>query len=498
MALTELAHAQALRHRPDQADHQRAERLARSAVRACARLGMAPALAEATALLRELVGIGTVDIDALTARERQIAGLVADGLTNHAIAERLVISDRTVESHIRNLTTKLGLANRTQVAARMVRADLRDRVTEFPGCATATIERGSPSTNTEEKIMFARLRTYGQPPREEELQGWADDEVAELPGFRGAVVLATESGDTTALTLWGRRADAELLGERLPAAGSRSGPGRGDLRGGRGSCRASPPRLSRPRHSWVSSTDPSSTAQINAARRAGRERLAPTLGQVPGLVRVLVLWHPLDRKMTVMHLADSREALTGVTRAVTTTPLLPGRIPLCSPDRIASVPIGCWRTVARLGRFGRKVPRSTFRARPGKSRADRVFDGVSEAPGVEARPSRPGRQRSRDLVDFSRRGGRDRDGGSGRPADSLDRKPFSFLSCLVWMRCSGRWPTPRDERSWTPCTTGTVRRWSRSPRAMSKRGSVSRNTSGCSKKRAWSSPGVGVARSFTT
>ena len=90
---------------------------------------MAPALAEATALLRDLVGIDTVDIDALTAREREIAGLVADGLTNHAIAERLVISDRTVESHIRNLTTKLGLANRTQVAARMVRADLRDRAT---------------------------------------------------------------------------------------------------------------------------------------------------------------------------------------------------------------------------------------------------------------------------------------------------------------------------------------------------------------------------------
>ena len=56
---------------------------------------------------------------------------------------------------------------------------------------------------------------------------------------------------------------------------------------------------------------PLSTAQISAARRAGRERLAPTLGQVPGLVRVLVLWHPLDRKMTVMHLAESREALDG-------------------------------------------------------------------------------------------------------------------------------------------------------------------------------------------
>ena len=40
----------------------------------------------------------------------------------------------------------------------------------------------------------------------------------------------------------------------------------------------------------------------------------PPSRQVPGLVRVLVLWHPLDRKMTVMHLAESREALTGVSQ----------------------------------------------------------------------------------------------------------------------------------------------------------------------------------------
>ena len=183
--------------------------------------------------------------------------------------------------------------------------------------------------------MFARLGTYDQSPREEELLGWSGDDVAELPGFRGAVVLTTESGDTTALTLWGTRADAELLGERLPAG--RSTPPQTEEIYEVDEDLAGLAATAQPTAAFVGQFDgPLSTAQINAARRAGRERLAPTLGQVPGLVRVLGLWHPLDRKMMVMHLAESREALTGVTRAVTTTPLLPGedRALLPGPDRV--------------------------------------------------------------------------------------------------------------------------------------------------------------------
>jgi predicted ATPase/DNA-binding NarL/FixJ family response regulator len=55
--------------------------------------------------------------DPLTPREVEIASLVADGLTNRAIAEQLVLSQRTVDTHVHNVRTKLGVHNRSQIAA---------------------------------------------------------------------------------------------------------------------------------------------------------------------------------------------------------------------------------------------------------------------------------------------------------------------------------------------------------------------------------------------
>ena len=54
---------------------------------------------------------------ALTRREREVAKLVARGLTNRQIAEELVLSGRTVENHVRNILKKLKLSSRTEVAA---------------------------------------------------------------------------------------------------------------------------------------------------------------------------------------------------------------------------------------------------------------------------------------------------------------------------------------------------------------------------------------------
>jgi DNA-binding CsgD family transcriptional regulator len=57
--------------------------------------------------------------DPLTKRERQVANLIADGLTNKQIADRLVITDRTVTSHVEHIMKKLGVHRRTQIAALM-------------------------------------------------------------------------------------------------------------------------------------------------------------------------------------------------------------------------------------------------------------------------------------------------------------------------------------------------------------------------------------------
>jgi len=53
----------------------------------------------------------------LTPREREIADLVAEGLSNRAISERLVIAQRTAECHVENILTKFGFRSRSQIAA---------------------------------------------------------------------------------------------------------------------------------------------------------------------------------------------------------------------------------------------------------------------------------------------------------------------------------------------------------------------------------------------
>ncbi|PTR30191.1 putative ATPase [Rhodococcus sp. OK519] len=61
--------------------------------------------------------VPAADAPALTRRERQVADLVAQGMTNRDIAETLVISQRTAEGHVERVLAKLGYGSRTQIAA---------------------------------------------------------------------------------------------------------------------------------------------------------------------------------------------------------------------------------------------------------------------------------------------------------------------------------------------------------------------------------------------
>ncbi|CAM5645082.1 DNA-binding response regulator [Streptomyces spiroverticillatus] len=62
----------------------------------------------------------------LTEREREVLALIADGRSNREIARALVLSEKTVKTHVSNILMKLDLADRTQAALYAVRHGLTD------------------------------------------------------------------------------------------------------------------------------------------------------------------------------------------------------------------------------------------------------------------------------------------------------------------------------------------------------------------------------------
>jgi DNA-binding NarL/FixJ family response regulator len=74
-------------------------------------------------LTRRLAG-PRIGLAALTAREREILALVAQGYANREIADELVISERTARTHVSNMLSKLQLSSRTQAALLAIREGL--------------------------------------------------------------------------------------------------------------------------------------------------------------------------------------------------------------------------------------------------------------------------------------------------------------------------------------------------------------------------------------
>jgi non-specific serine/threonine protein kinase len=83
---------------------------------------MQPALERGLGLLEQLrhrTPVATLDAPAshaLTGREQDVARLLAAGRSNREIADTLVISEGTVEVHVKHILSKLGLKSRSQVA----------------------------------------------------------------------------------------------------------------------------------------------------------------------------------------------------------------------------------------------------------------------------------------------------------------------------------------------------------------------------------------------
>ena len=76
---------------------------------------------------RRLVGAAKREpssASSVTPREREVLGLLAEGLTNRQIAERLVVSEHTVHRHVTNILRKLETPSRTAAAAHAVRHGL--------------------------------------------------------------------------------------------------------------------------------------------------------------------------------------------------------------------------------------------------------------------------------------------------------------------------------------------------------------------------------------
>jgi DNA-binding CsgD family transcriptional regulator len=121
--------ARALQARRGPGDLRQAVAELTAAVESAQRLAIPSLEAEATSLLARARGGRST---ALSAREEEVAALVADGLSNRQIATRLHLSERTVETHIRAIFNKLGFDSRARIAAWFAVRSVPDRVQGQP------------------------------------------------------------------------------------------------------------------------------------------------------------------------------------------------------------------------------------------------------------------------------------------------------------------------------------------------------------------------------
>ena len=92
-------------------------------------------------VVASLVGGESDALGVLTEREREVLSLMAEGLTNTAIARRLVLTERTVEGHVRNVLMKLDLPESDDAHRRVLAVIAYLRAAESHAASTALEER---------------------------------------------------------------------------------------------------------------------------------------------------------------------------------------------------------------------------------------------------------------------------------------------------------------------------------------------------------------------
>jgi DNA-binding NarL/FixJ family response regulator len=137
LALSRLGLARSLVARANSADLPAARALVIEAAAEFRRLDLPGPLAIADTLLAE-IDHAVRTASPLTPRESEVAALIARAMSNKQIAERLVLSERTVETHVRSILIKLGYSTRTEIATWSVRG--------ATGAAGATSAAGAAGT----------------------------------------------------------------------------------------------------------------------------------------------------------------------------------------------------------------------------------------------------------------------------------------------------------------------------------------------------------------
>ena len=125
LAITRADLSETLSQRGDAEDQPRARALLEQAISDGASVGIDARVVRWRALAHDQgrlpVAVGPGDDEALSrglsAREVEVLALLATGVTNHEIADRLIISDKTVARHVSNIFSKLGVSSRAAATA---------------------------------------------------------------------------------------------------------------------------------------------------------------------------------------------------------------------------------------------------------------------------------------------------------------------------------------------------------------------------------------------